>query len=271
MAEGEGGTIWGILLENQDIKHMALYEEMVAQGNWLFKRRGYLPLFLLIPAIIIIKINADSTATLLGLPFAYWLYCCLGISLAGLALRIYTIGYAPYGTSGRNTKKQVAEELNTKGIYSIVRHPLYLANFITWLGIALFIPSWSFLVIFLLFYWLYYERIMMAEEHFLMGKFGDAYRNWAVETPAFIPNYAKWQKNRYPFSWKRVLISEYSGLLSILGIFTLLLILQQSFYCGTICFDLIDAQWLTVLVIGSGLALGCRYLKKHTNLLKENN
>ena len=32
-------------------------------------------------------------------------------------------------TSGRNTHDQVADSLNTSGIYSIVRHPLYVGNF----------------------------------------------------------------------------------------------------------------------------------------------
>ena len=38
-----------------------------------------------------------------------------------------------YKTSGKNTAKQIAESLNTSGIYSVLRNPLYLANFLNWL------------------------------------------------------------------------------------------------------------------------------------------
>ncbi len=56
------------------------------------------------------------------------------ISFFGLALRVIVVGHAPYGTSGRNTREQVADTLNTTGMYSIVRHPLYLANYLIILG-----------------------------------------------------------------------------------------------------------------------------------------
>ena len=52
------------------------------------------------------------------------------------------MGFAPRGTSGRNTLGQVAEVLNTSGMYSVVRNPLYLGNFVIWLGLALFIKVW---------------------------------------------------------------------------------------------------------------------------------
>ena len=87
-------------------------------------------------------------------------------------VRSYTIGTTPRGTSGRNTEEQVAEQLNSSGIYSTVRHPLYLGNYLMWIGIVLFTKSISFTIIVSLMYWLYYERIMFAEERFLERKFG---------------------------------------------------------------------------------------------------
>ena len=57
----------------------------------------------------------------------------LGVSLLGEAIRIFTVGYAPRNTSGRNTiTGQIADELNVTGIYSQLRHPLYLGNFLMW-------------------------------------------------------------------------------------------------------------------------------------------
>ena len=48
----------------------------------------------------------------------------LGVSLIGEIIRILTVGFAPKNTSGRNTVDgQIADELNTTGIYSIITPP----------------------------------------------------------------------------------------------------------------------------------------------------
>lgn len=48
-----------------------------------------------------------------------------------------TIGQVPKGTSGRNTSQQVADTLSTDGVYSVVRHPLYLGNFLMCMGVSM--------------------------------------------------------------------------------------------------------------------------------------
>ena len=57
----------------------------------------------------------------------------------GFLFRAWAIGTTPAGTSGRNTKEQVAEVLNSTGIYSIVRHPLYVGNYFMWIGIVAYV------------------------------------------------------------------------------------------------------------------------------------
>ena len=100
-----------------------------------------------------------------------------------LAIRAYTIGHTPKGTSGRNTKKQVANALNTTGAYSLVRNPLYLGIFFMGLGVALFAHLWWLTLIYVLAFWLYYERVIFAEEAYLRDKFGAEYLSWADRTP----------------------------------------------------------------------------------------
>ena len=51
------------------------------------------------------------------------------LCFVGFLVRFYTIATSAKDTSGRNTKQQVANSLNTKGIYSIIRHPLYFGNY----------------------------------------------------------------------------------------------------------------------------------------------
>ena len=101
------------------------------------------------------------------------------VALAGLGVRAYVAGHVPQGTSGRNTRSQICEGLNTDGAYSMVRHPLYLGNFLIWLGVALVPRSAWLLLLVTAAFWIYYERIMYAEEEFLRNKFGERYLFWA--------------------------------------------------------------------------------------------
>jgi hypothetical protein len=131
------------------------------------------------------------------------------------------VGHAPAGTSGRNTLGQVARSLNVTGLYSVVRHPLYLGNFLMWLGVSLVPRCWWFTALTVLIFWLYYERIMFAEEGFLEECFGEDYRGWAAATPAFIPKFHTWVKPALPFSLRAAVAREYSGLFAVIAVFTL--------------------------------------------------
>ena len=137
---------------------------------------------------------------------------CLAVAMAGQKVRGLCVGFTPRGTSGRNTKEgQVAESLNTLGMYSMCRHPLYLGNLLMWLGIVMYMGHLWFAVAFLLVYALYYERIMFAEEQFLRGKFGQAYLDWAAGVPAFWPALGRWKSPEVGFSLRNVLKREYNG------------------------------------------------------------
>src|SRR5690606_7835491 len=100
-------------------------------------------------------------------------------------------------------------------IYSTVRHPLYLGNFFMWLGIALFTENLWFIVAFIFLYWLYYERIMYAEEDFLCNKYGDDYTRWANSTPAILPNFKLWVSYETNFNLWKVIKQEKSGILNL--------------------------------------------------------
>ena len=204
---------------------MALIEEIAQQGNWLFKRRGFLPVFILLLSLVYFALKDFSAYN--PSPYRDLLY--LGISFLGFIIRILTIGRTPRGTSGRNIKKQRAETLNTTGIYSLIRHPLYVGNFIIWLGVALFLESAWCLIIFLLFFWIYYERIMFAEEHFLRDKFGATYLDWSSHTPAFIPRFKNWKRSNLEFSWRNVMKREYHGFVNIFLSFAFLDLVRNFF------------------------------------------
>lgn len=200
---------------------MALKEELESQGNWLFKYRSTLPIGILLIGLGVYAQTSLENKT----SNCSWLYeiLCLIVSCIGLGIRMYTVGYTPKNTSGRNTSEgQVADTLNTTGIYSLVRNPLYLGNFFMWLGPAMFTQNLWFIISFILFYWIYYERIIYAEEQFLERKFGEHYRAWASRVPVFIPNLSLFTKNELSFSVKKVLKKEKNGLFAMFLVFMIL-------------------------------------------------
>lgn len=194
-----------------------------------------------------------------------WEIICLCIAFSGVAIRFFTIGYAPKGTSGTNTKKQIANTLNTTGMYSIVRHPLYLGNFVIWFGLAAFFHLWWFSLIVILIFWLYYERIIFAEEEFLRDKFGNTYTDWAEKTPAFIPDTRKWRSSDRTFSFKKAIKNEYKSLFAVIVSFTILEIIGDIFAEQRLE---IDRMWLSILIGGLIMYVTIRILKKRKLLDK---
>lgn len=250
---------------------MALQEEFEKQGIWLFKYRSYLPLIvLLIGSILYLRTEIyPETFILEETPYEiYYEMVCLFLSLVGLFIRGYTVGHTPKNTSGRNTTEgQVADSLNTTGMYSIVRHPLYVGNFLMWIGPAMLTGNLWFIIAFCLFYWVYYERIMYAEEQFLRKKFGDEYLNWSKNVPAFIPNFHNFQKSDLSFSWKKVLKKEKNGL------FALFLIFFIFDFSGELIENETDYNYFILfacILTGFGYLI-LKYLKKRTDILTENN
>jgi protein-S-isoprenylcysteine O-methyltransferase Ste14 len=243
---------------------MAFIHSFEDEGNWLFKRRGFIPLILFILAVPAVYFTdyasiSQSTTTIIN-------YLAVILSFAGFAVRAYTIGTTPRGTSGRNTDKQVAEQLNTSGIYSVVRHPLYLGNYLMWIGIVLFTKNFSFTIIVSLLYWIYYERIMFAEERFLERKFGDVYLNWSKKVPAFVPNITTFRKSEVSFSMKSVLRREYSGVLATVIGFVFVEILIGYFQWGVFH---VGRKFVMALAIAAIAALVLRSLKHYTKVLSE--
>ena len=240
---------------------MALREEFEATGNWLFRWRSYLPVLMVF--VVLLGIESDRETTLDSDVFLYD-FPALCLSFIGLALRAFVVGYKPKGTSGRNTRNQVADVLNTKDMYSIARHPLYLGNFIIWTGISLIFHTWWMTALVILIFWLYYERIAFAEEEFLRKKFGDQYLRWAARTPAFLPAPRNWQSSGITFSWKKVLGKEYAGFFAVIFSVTVLKIIIGLFENHQIA---LRPVW--IWLFGSGLCIyvALRFLKKRTRLL----
>jgi len=199
-----------------------LVNDMERNGHWLFRYRNHLPL-LLVPLMAIALRHSEGIERRFGsVAEGVWEALCIAVTLAGFAIRCLVVGYSFPGASGRNSRAQQAVSLNTRGMYSVVRHPLYLGNFLMMVGAISLIEVWWLTLVAVLAFLLYYERIIVAEEAFLANRFGSRYQEWASVTPAFIPAITRWQTPRVPFSVKRVLVRESPTFAQIVVVITLI-------------------------------------------------
>ena len=130
-------------------------------------------------------------------------------------------------------------------------------------GPPLFAHLWWLTLIYILSFWLYYERIMFAEEAYLRGKFGDEYPAWACVTPAFVPRLRNYNKSSLPFSLRNVLKREYSVFFPVIIVLFILevageLIVEKKFE--------VDLMWGILLGVGFIIWITLRTLEKKTLL-----
>jgi len=106
-----------------------------------------------------------------------------------IALVILSIAWA-FARQGMKIvfgEKREKPELINKGVFKIVRHPIYLGAILLYLGLAVFTLSiaslvcWVFIVIF-------YIIISRYEERVLTEEFGEAYIQYKKDVPMLIPD-----------------------------------------------------------------------------------
>ena len=243
---------------------MRLTEHMSRSGASLFRWRSYLPLAFL-PLLIDAAFRGEQIEQALGETLGEtFVVGSIALVVLGQALRILTVGHVPRGTSGRNVQGQLAEVLNTTGIYSVVRNPLYLANCIMYLGVALFSQSLIAALVMALLLLPYYERIIVAEEAFLSPKFGAVYDDWVDRTPAFFPRLSGWVPSSLPFSWRTVIRREQA---SVYGAVVALYLLEFGLHHLGTSEEPMSSLWHWALAIATVLEIAAFLAKRHTRLL----
>ncbi|MEY4658303.1 MAG: hypothetical protein RJB36_69 [Bacteroidota bacterium] len=234
-------------------------------GNQLFKYRGFVPVLFAIVAFSIQLIDATER-----LSYGVIKEIAFFLVVLGHLIRALTVGHRSMQTSGRNRSHQVAEVLNTSGMYSIVRHPLYLANILIWIGWTTLLSIPWLIVVACIIFVLYYWFIMFAEEQFLRRKFGQEYERWHRRTPRLIPNPFLYQANRNDFSWRIVFKNEYPGWTASMTIaLCIYSLLTNKIYPFSEYYRSYVMGWL---IFGGGIAifgLTFRYLKHRTKLFHE--
>ncbi|MFM1630386.1 methyltransferase family protein [Streptococcus mutans] len=103
-----------------------------------------------------------------SLHFSSFLYLGLGAYLLGSVLLFLVI---------KDFANPDEKGLNTKGLYALSRHPMYIAYFVLFLGVAILTQSLT-LLIFLAIFQLSDHFIILAEERECLIKFGAAYQEY---------------------------------------------------------------------------------------------
>ena len=106
-----------------------------------------------------------------------WFYIGLPISLIGLIT--YTMVIVTFATTSMNN------EPLTRGLYRYSRHPMYITQFLVFIGIGIASASWVFLLFSIVFTILSFV-IAIPEEQYCCEKYGDAYREYMNRTPRWI-------------------------------------------------------------------------------------
>jgi protein-S-isoprenylcysteine O-methyltransferase Ste14 len=148
------------------------------------------------------------------------------LALTGAATRIVSVGYSKPLTSGRENFLK-ADSLNTRGVYSIVRNPLYIGNFLIYNGVLVAYSSPTALAFFNVFFIVNYYFIILSEENYLENQFGDAYREYRRTVPKVFPRFTLYQKNDRPFSLVKAVYKEMNTTCYWISFYAVSLLVKQ--------------------------------------------
>jgi hypothetical protein len=105
----------------------------------------------------------------------------LAIAVLGQLFRIYAAGFI-------HKNKQLA----STGPYALVRHPLYLGNFLILFGFTLAAANLYVTIGVILFFLIWYPAAIAYEDSKLENIFGDEWRAWSKNIRAIIPGRFRW-------------------------------------------------------------------------------
>src|SRR5437868_1093405 len=180
-------------------------------GALLFRHRGWLPvLFLGVPLVM-----RGSTS-----PFRWEVG--LALIVAGEAVRL--AGVAAAGSVTRRRSRNV-QRLVTYGIFAWVRNPLYVGNFLIWMGFTIISGVLWFLPIAIVIFAFEYSLIVRYEEGVLESIFGAEYLAYKESTPRWIPRPPQ-SSAAGPHDWAEAWRSEVSTFLQYAALVVLFVVKQ---------------------------------------------
>ena len=192
----------------------------------LYRFRGYI-LGLLAVALV------AAPPSLLPKPFEFdecvaGFLMAIPLFVASAVLRVRARQFIGEHTRG---KVHDADKLVTVGVYSRIRHPLYVSNTgfavgftFLHLGVSLWVIPFALAVVLL------EVELARIEDRFLENKFGETWRKWASATPAFFPHFIKLPLYRPQRSFWQAFFADRSTWLWLLFCNLVLILRKVVFY-----------------------------------------
>ncbi len=218
-------------------------------GKFLFRFRTFTPLPLIVLTIVFFRPQSPAPA---------WSWVGLALALLGEGIRFASVGFAGSGTSGRESFLK-ADSLNTSGLYSLVRNPLYWGNMLIFAGLLTVFANPFALVLFVVFLFLQYHFIVLAEESFLIGLHGLGYEEYCRRIRRWLPRFDRLAAPGRPFDLKKVLFKENDSCFNLLFGALLVMAWKERYFSGGLRRPLAFAATAIVLI---ALYAGVKVLKK---------
>lgn len=137
----------------------------------------YIPPPLIYVAVFLVAIFIQSKV-----PIDKTLFYKPATKIIGILIIIIAVSFFLFRSLKRfiQTKNTVvtvlpANSLQTTGIYSVTRNPMYIGLALVYIGIACFIGNWWNIILFPLLLLIVQEYIIKREEQYLVRRFGQDY------------------------------------------------------------------------------------------------
>ena len=162
----------------QERQDRARREDLVGEHPW--GDAGQLVLALVFFAVWIADLATGLTTVLSG-SVPLFVRLPIGVLLLGVAGYMARVSLRIVFGERRQTPQVIR-----KGVFGVVRHPMYLSEMLLYLGLLFVVPSLAaagVLVIAIAFL----HRISRHEERRLVARFGDEYREYIQDVPMWVP------------------------------------------------------------------------------------
>jgi protein-S-isoprenylcysteine O-methyltransferase Ste14 len=189
--------------------------EQTASARWgavLFRNRSWLPVPFLLVALLV---PAHPTPR-------DWIVAAVLIAI-GEWIRL--AGVAAAGTVTRRRSRDVQRLVNY-GIFGWMRNPLYVGNFLIWMGFVVASGVLWFLPIAVVIFAIEYTLIVAYEEGVLESIFGALYVEYKKRTPRWVPRPPS-VKETGPHDWGEAWKSEVSTFMQYVAIVVALWVKQK--------------------------------------------
>jgi protein-S-isoprenylcysteine O-methyltransferase Ste14 len=208
-------------------------------GKFLFKYRSLTPLPLILLTFVFFRPLSQAPL---------WTVIGLVVAVLGEGIRFISVGYASSGTSGRENFLK-ADSLNSSGLYSLARNPLYWGNMLIFVGLlAVYAQPWA-LAVFIVFLFLQYHFIVLAEESFLRERYGPEYDDYCSRVNRWLPRFNGYLSPGRPFAWRKVFFKENDSCFNLLMAALLILAYKQILLSGHLRRPLCFASSALLLVV----------------------